>query len=44
VEAKLWRNHEARQEVIAQVIKYASDMATWSYQDRFVGYLKRPKQ
>jgi hypothetical protein len=32
VECKLWRNPEARREVIAQIIDYASEMTTWSYE------------
>jgi len=31
VEAKLWRNPEARRKVIAQIIEYARDLAGWSY-------------
>ena len=33
VECKLWRNPEARREVIAQIIDYASEMSGWSYED-----------
>jgi hypothetical protein len=33
VECKLWRNPEARREVLAQIIDYASNMAGWSYED-----------
>ncbi|MDO8152308.1 hypothetical protein [Isoptericola sp. b408] len=33
VEAKLWRNPEARREVLGQVVHYASALATWSYED-----------
>jgi hypothetical protein len=32
VECKLWRNPEARRQVIAQVIDYARDMANWTYE------------
>lgn len=32
VECKLWRNPEARREVVAQIIDYAHSMARWSYQ------------
>lgn len=32
VECKLWRNPEARRQVIAQVIDYAKDMSTWTYE------------
>jgi len=30
-ECKLWRNPEARRQVVAQVIDYAQAMARWSY-------------
>lgn len=33
VETKLWRNPEARREVVAQVIDYATAMSRWTYQD-----------
>ncbi|MBK8194076.1 MAG: hypothetical protein IPK76_13010 [Lewinellaceae bacterium] len=33
VEAKLWRNPEARREVVGQILDYAKDMAKWSYTD-----------
>ena len=32
IECKLWRNPEARREVVGQIIHYASEMATWSYE------------
>lgn len=32
-ECKLWRNPEARREVVAQIMDYAQGMANWSYQD-----------
>ena len=32
-ECKLWRNPEARREVVAQIIDYAHSMASWSYED-----------
>jgi hypothetical protein len=32
VECKLWRNPEARREVIAQIIDYAKEISTWSYE------------
>jgi hypothetical protein len=32
-ECKLWRNPEARRQVVAQVIDYAQAMAGWSYAD-----------
>ncbi len=34
VECKLWRNPQARREVLAQVLDYAKDLAGWNY-DRF---------
>lgn len=33
VECKLWRNPEARREVVAQIMDYAQAMSDWSYQD-----------
>jgi hypothetical protein len=33
VECKLWRNPEARREVVAQIMDYAHCMASWSYED-----------
>ncbi|BFG81431.1 hypothetical protein PTKU46_94650 [Paraburkholderia terrae] len=33
VECKLWRNPEARREVIAQVFEYASLLSEWTYSD-----------
>jgi hypothetical protein len=33
VECKLWRNPQARREVIAQVLEYASLLRRWSYAD-----------
>lgn len=32
VETKLWRNPEARREVVGQVLDYAKDVASWSYE------------
>lgn len=32
-ECKLWRNPEARREVVAQIIDYAHCMASWRYED-----------
>jgi hypothetical protein len=32
VECKLWRNPQARREVVGQIIEYASEMSTWNYQ------------
>ncbi|MFM2125286.1 MAG: hypothetical protein RL328_1737 [Acidobacteriota bacterium] len=32
VECKLWRNPEARREVVAQILGYAKDIAAWSYE------------
>jgi hypothetical protein len=32
VECKLWRNPEARREVIAQIIDYANAMSAWTYE------------
>lgn len=33
VEAKLWRNPEARREVVAQILDYAEQVSRWSYED-----------
>lgn len=32
VETKLWRNHQARREVVAQIIEYAQDVKNWDYE------------
>ena len=32
-EFKLWRNPHARREVIGQILDYAKDLASWSYED-----------
>ncbi len=39
VEAKLWRNPEARRAVIGQILDYAQDMSRWSY-ERLDGVVK----
>lgn len=33
VETKLWRNPEARREVVGQIIDYAKELRRWSFQD-----------
>lgn len=33
VEAKLWRNPEARREVVGQIIDYATALSSWSYEN-----------
>ena len=33
VEFKLWRNPQARREVIGQILDYAKDLASWDYED-----------
>ena len=33
VETKLWRNPEARREVVGQIIDYAREVSRWSYDD-----------
>lgn len=33
VETKLWRNPEARRQVVAQIIDYATAMSKWTYED-----------
>lgn len=32
VEAKLWRNPQARREVVGQIIDYAKEVSSWSYE------------
>lgn len=32
-EFKLWRNPQARREVIGQILDYAKDLASWTYED-----------
>ncbi|MCJ7575898.1 MAG: hypothetical protein MUO80_04355 [Dehalococcoidia bacterium] len=33
VETKLWRNPEARREVVGQIVDYAKDVSQWSFED-----------
>ncbi len=33
VEAKLWRNPQARREVVGQILDYAKEVSRWSYDD-----------
>lgn len=33
VECKLWRNPEARREVVGQILDYAKELSSWSYED-----------
>lgn len=33
IECKLWRNPEARREVVGQILEYAALLTTWSYAD-----------
>lgn len=33
VEAKLWRNPQARREVVGQILDYARELARWTYED-----------
>jgi hypothetical protein len=33
VEAKLWRNPQARREVVGQILDYAKDLGRWTYED-----------
>lgn len=40
IECKLWRNPKATREVVAQIIDYASELATWSY-EQLEGAVKR---
>ena len=32
-EHKLWRNPQARREVIGQILDYAKEFASWSYEE-----------
>lgn len=32
-ECKLWRNPKARREVVGQILDYAKDLSTWTYED-----------
>ena len=48
VECKLWRNPQARREVVGQILDYAKELARWHYEDlqrryrgRFVGQAMR---
>lgn len=45
VECKLWRNPEARREVVGQILDYAKEIGRWSYEDlqrEVSAVLKRP--
>ena len=33
VEAKLWRNPEARRKVVGQILDYAKELSRWDYED-----------
>jgi len=46
VECKLWRNPEARREVVAQIIDYAKDISSWTYEmlQEAINKTKPPKQ
>ncbi|HCS21843.1 MAG TPA: hypothetical protein DIW47_15015 [Bacteroidetes bacterium] len=33
IETKLWRNPEARRKVVAQILDYAKELSSWSYED-----------
>ena len=33
VETKLWRNPEARREVVGQIIEYAKEVSTWTFDE-----------
>lgn len=43
VECKLWRNPEARREVVGQIIDYAKDIAAWSYEDLEAAIRRAPR-
>ena len=40
VEAKLWRNPQARREVVGQIIDYAKELNRWSFEDLDAATLK----
>lgn len=44
VECKLWRNPQARREVIAQILEYAGLMRQWSYGDLCTRIKPRPTE
>jgi hypothetical protein len=44
IECKLWRNPEARRDVIAQIIGYARDISSWSYEELQDAIRKKTKQ
>ena len=44
VETKLWRNSEAKREVIAQVLDYAGELSKWTYSDLEAITIKRTKK
>jgi hypothetical protein len=33
IETKLWRNPESRRKVVAQILDYAKELSTWTYED-----------
>ena len=41
VECKLWRNPEARREVVGQILDYAKEISQWSYEDLSKALLKK---
>ena len=40
LEAKLWRNPEARRKVVAQVLDYAKELSRWDYEPIRIGWYK----
>lgn len=40
VECKLWKNPEARREVVAQILDYAKELNRWSYEDLSAAVLR----
>jgi hypothetical protein len=42
IECKLWRNPEARREVVGQIIDYAKDLSAWTY-EKLQGAISRAK-
>ena len=44
IECKLWRNPEARREVVGQMLDYAERLARWSYEDLLAAVQKVRKE
>src|ERR1700730_8718490 len=44
VECKLWKNPEARREVIGQILDYAKEISSWTYEELQAAIRKSSKQ